>query len=748
MLMSIESAKKPIALFLLFLIHCVFAHAGYSQINQPIKWQFSARPLSSTEAEIAFTANLDDGWHIYSQHLEEGGPLPTSFSFTPADGEYTRVGDVKEESTPVKSYDNTFMMDIVWFAKTAVFTQKVKLKSSTATVKGKIEFMVCTEEMCLPPDVIPFTVVVKAGEDKAPAPAKPVGERSNGGIVPAPASHKRASQSATSPHGVSVVHPDTSQMAIASAKPVAEDSTLSGAVAGTVGPNAAGGAPTPVTSATPEEYAATDPATEESSFWSLFAAGFFGGLAAVLMPCIFPMLPFTVSYFTKRAASRRKAAGLAAVYGISIVVLYVSLGMLITLLFGSDALNALATNGVLNFFFFLLLLVFAASMLGAFEITLPASWVTRADSRADRGGNAGIFFMAATLALASFSCTGPIIGTLLVSASRMNHWVGPVAGMLGFSAALALPFTVLAIFPAWLSALPKSGSWMNTIKVTLGFLELALALKFLSNVDLAYHWEWFDREVFLVLWIIIFGIMGFYLLGKIRLPHDSPLTHLAPSRLFLAIITLAFTLYMIPGLWGAPLKVIAAFLPPQQTQDFDLYSQSLSANPRFVNTQPQTRKKYGDLFHAPYNLDVFFDYEEGLAHAREINKPVMIDFTGHACVNCRKMESVVWSDPNVLDRLREDYVLIQLYVDDKTPLPVHEQTTSEFSSKPIVTLGNKWSDLQASSFNTNAQPYYVLLNNDGRQLGPASGAQYDIENFRMFLDQGLKAFHEKRKSIL
>ncbi len=387
-------------------------------------------------------------------------------------------------------------------------------------------------------------------------------------------------------------------------------------------------------------------------------------------------------------------------------------------------------------------------MLGAFEITLPSSWVTHVDKRADRSGYAGIFFMAATLALASFSCTGPIIGTLLVSASRMNQWVGPVAGMLGFSTALALPFAILAVFPAWLTALPRSGSWMNTVKVTLGFLELALALKFLSNVDLAYHWEWFDREVFLVLWIIIFGVMGFYLLGKVRLPHDTPLEHLSPQRLFIAIITLAFTLYMVPGLWGAPLKAVAAFLPPQQTQDFDLYSQTLMA-PKTVTaaSQQQAVKKYGELFHSPYDLDVFFDYDEGLAYARKVNKPVMIDFTGHACVNCRKMETIVWSHPNVLSKLREEYVLIQLYVDDKTPLPEQEQTTSAFNSKPIVTIGNKWSDLQASSFNTNAQPYYVLLNNDGQQLGPATGAQYDINDFTTFLDDGLKVFHGKQKNI-
>jgi len=743
---TVLQIKKTISLFFtLFLINCVFVHAGYGQIKQPIKWQFTARPLSSTEAEIAFTANLDDGWHIYSQHLEEGGPLPTSFSFTAADNEYTRVGDVKELSTPVKSYDNTFMMDIIWFAKTAVFTQKIKLRNPTATVKGKIEFMVCTDEMCLPPDVIPFTVVAKTGDSKAPV-DKTETTKPQGAVAPPLHNTKKTSgSSAITPHSATGKQPDTVLIAEASER----IDTTPYAVADVKPPQQNAGAHQATTEITTGETFTTEHAEQaDASFWSLFAAGFIGGLAAILMPCIFPMLPFTVSYFTKRAATRRKAIALAAIYGISIIVLYVALGMLITLIFGSDALNALATNGVLNFFFFLLLVIFAASMLGAFEISLPASWVTHVDNRADKGGYTGVFFMAATLALASFSCTGPIIGTLLVSASRMNQWVGPVAGMLGFSTALALPFTILAIFPAWLSALPRSGSWMNTIKVTLGFLELALALKFLSNVDLAYHWNWFDREVFLVLWIIIFGIMGFYLLGKLKLPHDTPLTHLSPARLFVSIITLAFTLYMVPGLWGAPLKVIAAFLPPQQTQDFDLYSQAFTTGTRFVNNQTPVRKKYDNLFHAPYNLDVFFDYEEGLAHARRVNKPVMIDFTGHACVNCRKMETVVWSDPRILNKLREDFVLIQLYVDDKTPLPAKEQTVSDFSSKPIVTLGNKWSDLQASAFNTNAQPYYVLLSNDGKQLAPPTGAQYDIENFKTFLDEGLKAFHDKQKNIL
>jgi thiol:disulfide interchange protein len=483
---------------------------------------------------------------------------------------------------------------------------------------------------------------------------------------------------------------------------------------------------------------ATAPTTA-SSLWGIFIAGFLGGLAAIFMPCIFPMLPFTVGYFTKRSAGRKGAVRTAIIYGISIIVIYVAAGLGITLAFGSDALNTLSTNGIFNFIFFILLVVFGASFLGAFEIRLPHTWVDRADAQADRGGLTGIFFMAATLALVSFSCTGPIIGTLLVEAVSIGGGLtlGPVLGMTGFSVALALPFTLFAMFPSWLRALPRSGGWLNSVKVVLGFLELALALKFLSNVDLAYHWNWFDREVFLVLWIILFGALGFYLLGKLRLLHDDAVERLAPGRLFLALVSLAFALYMVPGLWGAPLKAIAAFLPPQQTQDFDLYTSRLVAGAPVQ----QTTRKYDNIFHAPHNLNAYFDYEEGLAYARKVNKPVMIDFTGHACVNCRKMEMTVWTEPDVLQKLREDYVLIQLYVDDRTALQT-EQTVSPYSGRVLETLGNKWSDLQASVFNTNAQPYYVLADGNGAPLVNARGADYDATSFGQFLEEGLQRFRQ------
>ena len=483
-------------------------------------------------------------------------------------------------------------------------------------------------------------------------------------------------------------------------------------------------------------------APEKSSLWVTFLAGLLGGFAAVLMPCIFPLLPMTVSFFTKRSGTRAKGIRNALVYGASIIVIYVALGLLITVVFGADALNNLATNGIFNFFFFLLLVVFGASFLGAFEIMLPTKWANKMDEKADEGGLLGIFFMAATLALVSFSCTGPIIGTLLVQAATMGQLLGPAVGMFGFALALALPFTLFSLFPGWMASLPKSGGWLNSVKVTLGFLELAFALKFLSNVDLAYHWQWFDREVFLVLWIVIFGMMGLYLLGKLRFSHDSDLPFITLPRLFLSIIVLSFTLYLVPGLWGAPLRAVSAFLPPQDTQDFDLYTPSLLAPAGGSAVAPTSTAphKYADLFHAPLGLPAFFDYDEGMAYAKQVGKPVLIDFTGHACVNCRKMEANVWPDKQVLPLLRDKYVLIQLYVDDKTELPAAEQTVSKLSGKTLKTIGNKYSDFQASRFNTNSQPYYVLLGRDGNVLVPPQGANYEVENFASFLNSGLKAY--------
>jgi thiol:disulfide interchange protein len=481
---------------------------------------------------------------------------------------------------------------------------------------------------------------------------------------------------------------------------------------------------------------------KSTSLWAIFIAGLLGGFAALLMPCIFPMLPMTVSFFTKGSSEKGKGVAKAMLYGISIIVIYVVLGLAITVCFGADALNSLSTNGVFNFAFFLLIVAFAASFLGAFEITLPSSWVNKMDNQSERKGFAGIFFMAATLALVSFSCTGPIIGTLLVQAATTGALLGPAIGMFGFALALAIPFTLFALFPGWMSALPKSGGWLNSVKITLGFLELAFALKFLSNVDLAYHWHLFDREIFLVLWIVIFALLGFYLLGKLTLNHDSPLSYVSVPRLFLAIIVLAFTMYMVPGLWGAPLKSISSFLPPMSTQDFDLSATNsgIAYAPDAADNKPH---KYASLFDKPRRFNPFFDYDEALAYAKKVNKPIMIDFTGHACVNCRKMEANVWPDKEVSERINREYVLVQLYVDDKTDLATDEQSTTP-EGRTIKTIGNKWSYLQTSKFQANSQPFYVLLDPRTEQpLVTPQGADYDPAEFAEYLKRGLKSFAAK-----
>jgi thiol:disulfide interchange protein len=485
------------------------------------------------------------------------------------------------------------------------------------------------------------------------------------------------------------------------------------------------------------------------TLWAIFLAGLLGGFTAVLLPCIYPLLPLTVSFFTKKAGSRAKGVFQSLIYGLSIIVIYVALGMIISIIFGSDALNELATNGIFNLFFFLLLVVFGISFLGAFEITLPSSLGNKLDANADKGGSAGIFFMAATLVVVSFSCTGPIIGTLLVDAASKGDRLGPAVGMLGFSLALALPFTLFALFPSALKSLPKSGGWLNSIKVILGFLELAFALKFLSNVDLAYHWNWFDREIFLSLWIAIGLMMGLYLIGKIKFSHDSDTPYMSVPRTFFAIIVFAFVIYMIPGLWGAPLKSISAFLPPIATQDFDLSQSPGGGGQSSTDTATVKDRKYAGNYDRikTRGLDAWYDYDQALQESKKIHKPVIIDFTGFNCVNCRKMESNVWSNPQVFNHLKNDFVLLQLVVDDKAALPASEYFTSTYSGKQITTLGGKWSDLEASRFNSNSQPFYVMLDSDGNLLTDKTGAtitpspaDYDIADYNKFLESGIAAY--------
>lgn len=487
---------------------------------------------------------------------------------------------------------------------------------------------------------------------------------------------------------------------------------------------------------------AAKPAEKPKTLWQIFIAGFLGGFAAFLMPCIYPMLPLTVSFFTKKAGSRSKGILHSVLYGLSIIFIYVFVGLLITLAFGPSALNALATNGIFNFLFFLLLVVFGISFLGAFEITLPSSLANKLDENSDKGGLAGIFFMASTLVVVSFSCTGPIIGSVLVEAATKGERLGPAIGMFGFSLALALPFTLFALFPSALKSLPKSGGWLNSVKVVLGFIELAFSLKFLSNVDLAYHWNWFDREVFLSLWIAIGLLMGLYLIGKIKFAHDSELTYLSVPRTFISIIVFAFVIYMIPGLWGAPLKSISAFLPPLSTQDFDL-SGGTGGTPTATGITSAGPKKYEDIFRRMpkvKGIDDWYDYDQAIEVAKQLHKPILIDFTGWNCVNCRKMEANVLPDPEVLRRLQQNFVVLQLVIDDKTEIPVAEQTKSALTGKPLTTLGAKWLDLEITKYNSNAQPYYVIINESGEMLVPPQGANFNILEYIKYLDSGIAAY--------
>ncbi len=492
-------------------------------------------------------------------------------------------------------------------------------------------------------------------------------------------------------------------------------------------------------SAATSEHSGGSPQT----LWGIFIAGVIGGFAAFLMPCIYPMVPLTVSYFTKQSGTRTKGILNALLYGLFIIVIYVALGMLVTLVFGASALNEAASSAWFNLLFFVIIIVFAISFLGAFEITLPSRFVNKMDAKSNQTGFLGLFFMAFTLALVSFSCTGPIIGYLLVEAVSEGALLGPAIGMLGFSVALAIPFMVFAFFPSLLKEMPKSGGWLNTVKVSLGFLELALAFKFLSNVDLAYHWGILDREVFLAIWIVIFGLFGLYLLGKLKFSHDNDVPFISIPRLFFAIAVLSFTVYMIPGMWGAPLKALSAWLPPSPTQDFNLHQVGIG-----IGQAPQPSsgivKKYGDVFHAPHGIDAFYDYDQALEYAKQVDKPVLLDFTGWSCVNCRKMEESVWPDPQVLKRLTEDYILVSLYVDDRTELAPDEQYVSSFSGKKIRRVGQKWSDLQASRFGTNAQPYYVVVDGDGNQLIPAQAYNEDIQNYINFLDSGIAAYQQRK----
>jgi len=658
------------------------------QIMQPVKWSYRAEQNSPGEATLIMTASIEKGWHLYSQNIGDGGPIKTSFTFAPSP-DYELLGKVSEGKA-IEFYDKNFEMQLAYFANEAVFKQRIKLNNKNSfKISAGVEFMVCDDEKCLPPELVEFTVDIKgATKPNEEIPAKDSAKT----IIPIPIDTVIIGQN---------IVPDS----------LVPDQAIS----------EGGGSPLIDLESGCGEMVGED---HVNSIWGIFIGGILGGLLALLTPCVFPMIPMTVSFFTKRSGSQQKGVVNAIIYAISIIVIYVGLGFLVTVTLGSDALNEMASNSFFNLAFFVIFIIFAVSFFGAFEIVLPSWLVNKADEASDKGGLIGIFFMAFTLSLVSFSCTGPIIGTLLVEAAHGRSYLGPLAGMTGFALALALPFALFAAFPSWLSSLPKSGGWLNSVKVTLGFLELALALKFLSNVDLAYHWGFLKREMFIALWVIIFGMLGFYLLGKIKFSHDSDVKHISVPRLIFAIITLTFTLYLIPGIWGAPLRLISGFPPPEFYKEW---------------VEPKSSD-------CPHNITCFKDYAEGMRYAKQQDKPVMLDFTGWSCVNCRKMEDNVWSDPKVLQRLADQYVIISLYVDDKTVLTENDQYTSA-SGKKIRTTGNKWSDMQRTQYETNSQPYYVLLDNNGKILAQPRGYTPDAEMYVKFLDEGLCRYG-KRKNLI
>ena len=647
-----------------------------AQILDPVKWKTSIEQKSDTEFLLKFDATIQKDWHFFSQFTPDGGSLPTVFIYNDTKGNYQLIGKTTE-SKYKKVYSEIFEVDEYMFEGSAQFSQLVKVTNpALKSIKVEVEYQACLEQ-CIQQ--------FKNFEFQLPGRESVLNTTQKEDTIP-------------------VVKDDIQEKL---------DNKLVNAKSDKV-----------------------DKKEEQKGLWTIFIIAFFSGFAALLTPCVFPMIPMTVSFFTKQSKDRAKGIKNAIIYGISIIVIYVALGSAITGIFGADSLNELSTSVAFNVIFFALLVFFAASFLGAFEIVLPNSWANKVDRQADRGGIIGIFFMALALAIVSFSCTGPIVGTLIVEAASKGG-IAPIVGMLGFSSAIALPFMLFALFPGWMNSLPKSGGWLNTVKVSLGFLELAFAFKFLSNADLVLQLHWFERETFLAIWIAVFGAWALYLFGKITLPHDSPLTHISVGRLFMGLFVLSFTIYMIPGLWGAPLKIISGFPPPLNYSESPTGIGSGGGGGGSTDTGALPKGAHS----GPHGIIAFHDYEDGLAYAKQINKPILLDFTGYACVNCRKMEDYVWSDKKILSILKNEVVLISLYVDDKKELAENEKYVSKETGKKIKTIGNKWSDFQITKYKANAQPYYLILDTDGNTISdePAS-YDPDIDLYEKWLRNGIDKF--------
>jgi len=660
----------------------IFTSLAWSQIYEPVKWEFNSEETGDNEYLLTFRAEIEDHWHLYSQDIPMSPPA-TTFYFEGDTSLYELLGAVTE-SESIEEFDPNFDMVLKYFADEAVFTQKIKLLTDDpVNLSGAINFMSCDDKQCLPPEDAEFEFAYNGAASTATTE-----------VLVTDGEYKSTSE-------------------IIKDKAILEEMKM-------------------------DEL-------EYSTMLDLFILAFIFGLIAILTPCVFPMIPMTVSFFMHEGESKARGKFQAIVFGISIVLIYTVIGTVIALTLGVNFANWLSTHWLPNVLFFLIFVIFAASFFGMFEITLPSWMINKSDKNAERGGITGPFFMAFTLVLVSFSCTGPLVGSILVEAAT-GAWLEPIVGMLGFSLAFALPFALFAFFPAWLSKMPKSGGWLNSVKVVLGFLELALGLKFLSIADQTYHWGILDREVYLAIWIVIFVLMGFYLLGKIKFSHDSDVKHISVPRLTLVIITFSFVVYLIPGMFGAPLKFLSGYMPPAQSHDFDLNA-IVRENVKMVKPQDAATSscgtaKYHEFLHLPHGLEGYFDYEQALECAKSQNKPIFIDFTGHGCVNCREMEANVWSDTKVLKRLQEDFVVVALYVDDKTAVPEEEWVLSSADGKLKKTVGKIYADLQIHNFNINAQPYYVLLGHDGEILAKPRAYDLDVDAFVQFLDDGTAKFNE------
>jgi len=689
---------KKISLSILFILS--FGINQFLAQEQPVHWKFSTKKISECEYDLQFTATIDEPWHMYSLNkMGEDGPNPTVFLFTKSN-DYELIGKT-QQSKPKKEFDKIFEMNVEYFAKTALFSQRIKVKTKKEfKIVGKLEFQACTEEKCIFPPADDFEFAVKGSGNCEESRIK--------------------------------VLSDTGS-ALAFTVPSITDSLKKGDTVNLTETNTA------ITRVLKEDDT-EKPESSSRTWWGIFLAGLIGGFAALLTPCVFPMIPMNVSFFTKQSKSKAEGIKNAFIYSISIIVLYVALGLGITVIFGAGALHSMSTNIWFNLAFFVLLLVFAMSFLGAFEITLPSSFVNKMDAKADKGGYIGIFFMAFTLALVSFSCTGPIIGTLLVEASSTGNISGPFWGMFGFALALSLPFGLFAAFPGWLNSLPQSGGWLNAVKVTLGFLELALALKFASNADLVVQAGILTREVFIGLWIVIFGLLTMYLLGMFKTSHDSELKHVSVGRLFVAIASFFVTIYLIPGMWGAPLKLFSGILPPLE------YSESPhgfggSGSNHAAELSLTSDAEYGKFMEVNKNGIVHFknEYDKAFAYAKKVGKPLLIDFTGHACANCRKTEDYVWPDPEVTKRLNNDVVLVSLYVDDKRELDPKDYMTVEWYGKQrvIKDIGDKFKYMEEKSYGQSSQPLYVMIDENGKTINSIRGYNSSIEEYVKWLDNGI-----------